>query len=82
MSFVSSRDIPEALAERLAKVEHSRACHVFDGQRGRCEPFKGDHRRRDLISAQIHLADLCEAFGWSVADLERHASVSGNGADS
>jgi len=62
--FVSSKDIPDEIAEKVALVAHERGCGAFDGRkRVRGPKFEGDHRRADLVRASIHISDVCNALG-------------------
>ena len=65
-SFVSSRDVPDSMAEAVARVAHHRGCGSFDGGSGNrlhaAPPFEGSHRRQDVVWASVHIADLCNAL--------------------
>jgi hypothetical protein len=65
-SFVSSRDVPDGMAEAVARVAHHRGCGSFDGGSGNrlhnAPPFEGSHRRQDVVWASVHIADLCNAL--------------------
>lgn len=65
--FVSSRDVPNAMAEAVALWAHKRGCTTFDGTP--CASFKGSHRAGDVTWASIHLADVCNALHITLADL-------------
>lgn len=73
--FVSSTDVPDWMAEKVAQVAHQRACSVFDGGTANrfmpTEPFQGEHRELDMVWASIHVADVCTALGITVAQLSR-----------
>lgn len=58
-SFVSSRDVPDDLAERVARVAHRRGCGAFDGS---APAFTGSHKGHDVTWAGVHIADLCNAL--------------------
>jgi hypothetical protein len=68
--FVSSRDIPDHLAEPLAYTAHLRGCGSFNGTRPVPPPrFEGQHRANDILYARIHIADLCAALRITPTDL-------------
>lgn len=68
--FVSSRDIPNHLAESMAHIAHRRGCGSFNGDRPVPPPrFEGQHRFTDILNARIHIADLCAALHITVAQL-------------
>lgn len=65
-SFVSSRDVPDDMAEKVARTAHVRGCGSFDGGCGNrlhnAPPFVDSHKRTDVVWASIHIADLCNAL--------------------
>lgn len=68
--FVSSRDIPDHLAEPLAHTAHLRGCGSFNGTKPVPPPkFEGTHKATDVLYARIHLADLCGALRITPAQL-------------
>jgi hypothetical protein len=74
--FVRSTDVPEWLAEKVARVGHKRGCGAFDGGANRAVPapkFEGSHRGHDIVWASIHIADLCNALGITPEDIVKLA---------
>jgi hypothetical protein len=68
--FVSSRDIPDHLAEPLAYTAHRRGCGSFNGTKPVPAPkFEGQHRAADILNARIHIADTCNALRITPTDL-------------
>jgi len=68
--FVSSRDIPNHLAEPMAHVAHKRGCGSFNGTKPVPAPkYEGSHKDRDILYARIHIADLCGALHITPAQL-------------
>lgn len=68
--FVSSRDIPDHLAEPVAHTAHLRGCGSFNGTKPVPPPrFEGQHCAVDILNASIHIADLCGALRITPADL-------------
>lgn len=61
--FVSSCDIPDALAEAIALAEHRRGCGGFNGRKSYGPPkFEGQHKATDMTWASIHTAVLCQVL--------------------
>jgi hypothetical protein len=74
--FVSSRDIPDHLAEPVAYTAHRRGCGSFNGTKPVPAPkFEGTHRAADILYARIHIADLCGALHVTPAQLTTLAGL-------
>ena len=79
MSFVPSTEIPDWMAEKVAKWAHQRGCGSFDGGRNRTVApprFADDHRTSDMVWASIHIADLCNALKVTPEQIADLAAVS------
>lgn len=75
--FVSSKAVPDWMAERVAYHAHRRGCGSFDGGSGnRSHPapqFVDSHKAHDVVWASVHIADVCTALNIPIDDLVKLA---------